>query len=360
MKHARHAVRARRARRPRGLRPSARCSRSGASGTSRRSATPGSSRCSPVRGSSSRRSRPASFAGDPARVAAVDRLVQERVLGERVVRVKLWARDGRVVYSDEPRLIGSPLPARRREAATCSRTGDAGRAERPRGAREPVRAGAGRASTRSTLPVRAPTARRCSSRRTSARAVARRAAHLDAVRRPRAGSLVLLWLVQVPLAWRLDRRLRRTQEEREALLVHAVEASADERRRIAAELHDGPVQDLAGLSYSLSAAAQAESSPAARGRRSTRAAAGTRDSMRQLRTLLVEIHPPNLRASRARGSSRGSPRPAPGARDRPPSSTVDPGLDLDDDDRAARLPGGGGGGPQCRAPRAGGGRLASR
>ncbi len=68
------------------------------------------------------------------------------------------------------------------------------------------------------------------------------------------GSLVVLWVVQVPLASRLDRRLRRTQAEREALLVRAVEASDDERRRIAAELHDGPVQDLAGISYSLSAA----------------------------------------------------------------------------------------------------------
>ncbi len=109
-------------------------------------------------------------------------------------------------------------------------------------------------------------------------------------------SLVLLWLVQVPLAWRLGRRLQRTQEEREALLVHAVEASADERRRIAADLHDGPVQDLAGISYSLSAAAEAEGSPATRTTLRA-AAAATRDAMRRLRSLLVEIHPPNLRAS---------------------------------------------------------------
>ena len=27
----------------------------------------------------------------------------ERVLGERIVRVKVWAHDGRIVYSDEPR-----------------------------------------------------------------------------------------------------------------------------------------------------------------------------------------------------------------------------------------------------------------
>jgi two-component system, NarL family, sensor kinase len=47
---------------------------------------------------------------DPEAVDAVDRIVNERVLSDRVVRVKLWDSDGRVVYSDEPRLIGSRFP----------------------------------------------------------------------------------------------------------------------------------------------------------------------------------------------------------------------------------------------------------
>jgi signal transduction histidine kinase len=109
-------------------------------------------------------------------------------------------------------------------------------------------------------------------------------------------SLALLWLVQIPLAARLDRRLRKTQAEREALLRRAMEASADERRRIAADLHDGVVQDLAGISYSLSAAAHTERSAPTRDTLAS-AAAGTRDAMRRLRSLLVEIHPPNLQAS---------------------------------------------------------------
>ena len=46
--------------------------------------------------------------GDPSALAALDRVVQERVLSDpSVVRVKLWDRSGRVVYSDEPRLIGA-------------------------------------------------------------------------------------------------------------------------------------------------------------------------------------------------------------------------------------------------------------
>jgi two-component system NarL family sensor kinase len=50
---------------------------------------------------------------DAAALDRIDRIVQERVLGDRVVRVKIWTADGRIVYSDEPRLIGrTSRPAR--------------------------------------------------------------------------------------------------------------------------------------------------------------------------------------------------------------------------------------------------------
>ena len=52
-----------------------------------------------------------------------------------------------------------------------------------------------------------------------------------------AGALLVLYLVQVPLAYSLGRRLRARQREREQLLRSAIEASDLERRRIAAELH---------------------------------------------------------------------------------------------------------------------------
>ena len=235
--------------------------------------------------------------GDRGAIDAVDRVVQERVLGERVVRVKLWGQDGRILYSDEPRLIGSrfPLDDAKREALRTGGTkvelsalaGPENRYERGEGALYEV-----------YLPIRTPDGTpllfETYQRRSAVAATGRRIwAPFAALLLP---SLALLWLVQIPLAARLDRRLRKTQEEREALLRRAVEASADERRRIAAELHDGVVQDLAGISYSLSAAAQAEPSATTRGTLAA-AAAGTRGAMRRLRSLLVEIHPPNLRAS---------------------------------------------------------------
>ena len=36
------------------------------------------------------------------RCARLDDLVQGQILGESVVRVKLWAQDGTILYSDEP------------------------------------------------------------------------------------------------------------------------------------------------------------------------------------------------------------------------------------------------------------------
>ncbi len=240
---------------------------------------------------------PALLDGDRAAIDAVDRVVNERVLGERVVRVKLWDRSGRIVYSDEPRLIGArfPLDEQKRRVLTTG----AAEAEPSDGSRPENRFERGQGDLYEVyVQVRAsdgtPLLFETYQRRSAVAATGRR------IWLPLAalllGSLVLLWIVQVPLAQRLGRQLQRTQEDRAALLQHAVEASADERRRIASDLHDGPVQDLAGISYSLAAAAESEASPATRSTLRD-AAAGTRDAMRRLRTLLVEIHPPNLRAS---------------------------------------------------------------
>jgi signal transduction histidine kinase len=107
-----------------------------------------------------------------------------------------------------------------------------------------------------------------------------------------AGVLILLWLVQMPLAFRMARRIRRGQEEREALLRRAIEASDVERRRVARDLHDGAVQSLAGVSYALSAAAERTNGEAADTMHE--AAADTRRTIRELRTLLVDIYPPDL------------------------------------------------------------------
>ena len=117
---------------------------------------------------------------------------------------------------------------------------------------------------------------------------------------PILGAIALLVLVQVPLVWSLMRGLQRGYEDREALLANAIAGSKRERRRLAAYLHDGPVQDIAGVAYSLAPVADnaAARGDDGRGRHGARPAIDNlRHSVRDLRTLLVELHPPHLAAA---------------------------------------------------------------
>jgi signal transduction histidine kinase len=112
-------------------------------------------------------------------------------------------------------------------------------------------------------------------------------------------ALAVLLLFQVPLAWSLARRLQRGHRDRERLLLRAIEASDGERRRIAADLHDGVVQDLAGVAFGLApladdAARRGADAEAATLREST---GRLRHGIRALRTLLIEIHPPSLESA---------------------------------------------------------------
>jgi signal transduction histidine kinase len=82
-------------------------------------------------------------------------------------------------------------------------------------------------------------------------------------------------------------------KEREALLQQAIDASDAERKRIASDLHDGVVQTLAGLAFSLAArGAGKDPDPIL-----TEAADTLRSSVTDLRTLMIEIAPPDLAVS---------------------------------------------------------------
>jgi two-component system NarL family sensor kinase len=62
--------------------------------------------------------------GDPAAIARMDQVLRDRLAPADVLRVKIWTPDGRIVYSDEPRLIGERYALSsddRRRCRTASR-----------------------------------------------------------------------------------------------------------------------------------------------------------------------------------------------------------------------------------------------
>jgi two-component system, NarL family, sensor kinase len=238
--------------------------------------------------------------GDRDAIAAMDRIVRERVLKDPVARVKLWTERGRIVYSDEPRLIGSTYELEGDKREIFARGGEV--AEKVEKLDEPEnRYDRDLGEVLEVyVPVSTPSGRRLlletyqhfGSVASSGRDIWFTFAPAALV------ALGLLWLAQLPLAFSLARRLEAGRAEREALLHSAIEASDSERRRIAADLHDSVVQDLAGVSFSLAATADRLESGSSDGSSGVvrQAAADTRESIRQLRSLLVEIHPPNLRS----------------------------------------------------------------
>ncbi len=240
------------------------------------------------------------LAGTSSAVARIDAVVRAQVLGPSIVRVKIWGPDGRILYSDEPRIIGQTfnLGDEERSVLTDPTTrAEVSDLQRPENLYEqgqgkllevyrPVWTPSGQALLFETYSPYA--------------SVTGRTGQLW---RGFAGitltSLLLLVLLLMPVLWRLLDRLRRAQSHREALLKHAVDASAEERRRIAATLHDGVVQELAATSFAVAGAAErAEAVQQPELARALKSAAATvRASISGLRSLLVDIYPPSLRTA---------------------------------------------------------------
>ncbi|HEX5951107.1 MAG TPA: sensor histidine kinase [Actinomycetota bacterium] len=230
--------------------------------------------------------------GDAQASLAVANVVNA-VVDDPVVRVKIWSADGEIVYSDESELIGEryelgedeldAIEARGVTAEVSDLSKPENRFERRYGDLVEVYTSI---RTPGGEPLLFETYQRSSSIEASEGDLLATFAPVLIV------ALVAFAAIEIPLAWVLARRVRGAQLDRERFLQRAVDASDRERRRIAGDLHDGPVQDLAGLAMQLSAAAERSEEP----ERSTlaEAAAATRASIRTLRSAVVGVYPPNL------------------------------------------------------------------
>ena len=232
--------------------------------------------------------------GDAEASLAIALVVSDVVLRDPIVRVKIWTADGEIVYSDESRLIGESyqlgddeLEALETDGVTAELSDLAApenRFERGHGDLLEVYTAI---ETPKGIFLLFETYQRFSSIASSQSKLLETFAPVLVV------ALVAFAAVEIPLAWVLARRVQRAQLDRERFLQRAVDASARERRRIAGDLHDGPVQDLAGLSMRLSAAVEGTQDAQARDVLGE-AAAAARTSIRTLRSAIVGVYPPNL------------------------------------------------------------------
>lgn len=234
------------------------------------------------------------LAGRPVAIQQMNDAVVGHVTRGSLVRVKIWTPGGRVVYSDQPQLIGaaydlsgpaaSALRSGRSDAGVSDLSEPENRFERGHGALlevyQPVRAVSGQKLLFETY--------------SSYGTVTQREHQIWAEFAPiTLGALILLQLLQFPLARRMARRLDTSQRERERLMRDALAASDATRRRIARDVHDGVVQDLLAVSYALNGSA-ARTSSTADSRVLRDAAETVRHGIGALRSLLVEIYPPTL------------------------------------------------------------------
>lgn len=228
------------------------------------------------------------LAGDPAALRELDARLRRGVLQEPVLRVTIYRPDGTLVYSSNREYGASGLTPPMREALrsgeTYTRVGG------------PLDPGADVPSSVELLDVYQPvttpggetllieSCRRLTAVRAEGRAL------LDRFAPYLIGGVLALQLVNLPLAIVLMRRSRRS-------LQREIAASDRERRRLAADLHNGVIQDMAGLSMALSGAAAAHQSPELRA-----LADNSRRTTRALRQALVDIYPPNLQRAGLRSA----------------------------------------------------------
>ena len=193
--------------------------------------------------------------GDTDSLVALDRQVRFRMAGDTIQRIKVWSPDGMILYCDDPRQIGLHFPLDEDDLDALNSGGvdsdisDLDKSEnvydRGFGFGESLEVYVG---TRDTVgkPILVETYFNADSLHADEASLIRRIVPVV------LAAVLVLGLLLVPLAFTLARRVSRYERERQSMIRLAVEASSAERRRVAGELHDGVIQDLAGVGYALS------------------------------------------------------------------------------------------------------------
>src|SRR3954471_22676868 len=236
--------------------------------------------------------------GDHTQMSKLNEVLRNRLVDGSIVHIKLWDRDGRVLWADEKGLPGRVFQLEPAVAAlfgtnhviaeTSNLEGNENVMERGQAPLLEVYTG-----VRDADGVPLVFESYWSTDRVDAdrREILSRLAPLS------LGSLLLLEMAMLPLAISLARRVDRAKAQQSRMLQLAVSGADLERRRIVRNLHDGLIQDLAALGYAIPIVASklphTERSEPARRALDELATSVERD-VASLRTLITDVYPTNL------------------------------------------------------------------
>lgn len=237
-------------------------------------------------------------AAEQGAAAELNQVMSDRMVDGSVVRLKVWSTDGVIIWSDDQRLVGQQFDLEPADAATLATLGSTAEVseldreenvfERDAGQLIEVYVGVVDSSgepllVEAYLPTAPLEAEATSLMRTLLPVT--------------IGALFVLLLVMLPLAVSMARSVDRAGKERVVLLRHAVASATLERRRIAGDLHDEVVQDLAGIGYALpgiTAGLAGRSELDGARRALTRITGIVHRDVATLRSMIAEIYPVEL------------------------------------------------------------------
>lgn len=233
------------------------------------------------------------LAREPAALERLDQRLAPWLAKGGVTRIKVWDSHGRVIYSNAKSLIGQDfeqaewarllLEGGPATATLESQNAEENEFEADSGELVEVYV---RSTSQSGAPVIFETYSSGEGVRREQEAV------LMGMIPPMLLSLAVLQLAQLIPAVRLARRIQDHQAARHALLRCAIEASDQERRQIASELHDEVIQDLSGLAYALES--EERRGPPAQRLVFTNARTMLQNNIRTLRAMTSALYPPDL------------------------------------------------------------------
>jgi two-component system NarL family sensor kinase len=243
---------------------------------------------------------PAAIRGDKSVIARLNSDVRIRARDGSLVRIKVWKRDGTVVYSDDRTAMGARFPLNTEVAETIDQ-------QRSTAAISSLTAAENISETgyKDLVEVYIPLTlddgtRLAFEMYTTDQRVVTADHQLKSQLVPFALlALLILLVTQLPVAVWLVRRVGHAHKERSQLLNNVLQASDRERRQIARDLHDGVVPDLASAGY---AAETLEDIMAADAGATSQRLVGligdvVRRTLHSLRTLMIDLYPPDLTAA---------------------------------------------------------------